>query len=78
MIMTAIEILAVILGAALGWATGSVSTRLHVLRRPPASHSEGQHHCEESSRSPVPVRTGANGSLEDRLASRVGMNPRTA
>jgi hypothetical protein len=76
--MTAVEILAAMLGAALGWATGSVKAWLHRLRRPPDSRSDGARHGQDAALSTAPEPTGAGTPLDHRIASRVGVNPLAA
>ena len=70
--MTMLDVLALLAGAALGWASGSLKAHLHCLRRPRASLRAGGSGYPDFATLPAPVRDLSR-AVGSRRVARVGV-----
>lgn len=62
--MTILEVVAILVGAVLGWASGALKAHLHSLRRPQGSASAGDESHPDVAAQPDPRRPGGGRATE--------------
>lgn len=62
--MTVVEVVAILTGTVLGWASGTLKAHLHSLRRPQGSAGAGDESHPDVAASPDPRRPGGGRASE--------------